>query len=95
MGAGALFAAERDRWPEHWQVADLDREEDHLLASLEPAEELRAVIPAMRTSIADGDEQVLIGVTDRRVVVVGRPGRSEATPIRVVDVDPMLDDLTA
>ena len=25
MGAGARFAAERDRWPEHWQLADLDR----------------------------------------------------------------------
>ena len=86
MGAGALFAAERDRWPEHWQVADLDREEDHLLAILEPEEELRAVIPAMRTSIADGDEQVLIGVTDRRVVLVGRGSRSETTPMRVIDV---------
>jgi hypothetical protein len=86
MGAGALFAAERDRWPEHWQVADLEREEDFLLAILEPLEELRTVIPAMRTSPADGEDQVLVGVTDRRVVVIGRPGRSEASSTRVVDV---------
>ena len=31
MGAGARLAAERDRWPEHWRVADLDLEEDQLL----------------------------------------------------------------
>ena len=87
MGAGALFAAERDRWPEHWQVADLEREEDFLLAILEPAEELRAVIPAMRTSPADGEEQVLIGVTDRRVVLVGRRGRSEPRDAGVESID--------
>ena len=86
MGAGARFAAERDRWPEHWRVADLDLEEDFLLALLEPAEELRAVIPGMRTTPADGEEQVLVGVTDRRVVVVGRRKRSDREPLRVIDV---------
>ena len=86
MGAGARFAAERDRWPEHWRVADLDMEEDVLLAMLEPAEELRAVIPGMRTTPADGEEQVLIGVTDRRVVLVGRRSRTDREPLRVIDV---------
>jgi hypothetical protein len=86
MGAGARFAAERDRWPEHWRVADLDMEEDVLLAMLEPAEELRAVIPGMRTTPAAGDEQVLIGVTDRRVVLIGRRSRSDREPLRVIDV---------
>lgn len=86
MGAGARFAAERDRWPEHWRVADLDREEDFLLALLGPAEELRAVIPGMRSTPAAGEEQVLIGVTDRRVVLIGRRERSEAAPVRLTDV---------
>ena len=38
------------------------------------------MIPAMRTTPADGEEQVLIGVTDRRVVLVGRrrPLRGDA-----------------
>ena len=86
MGAGARFAAERDRWPEHWQLADFDREEDFLLELLEPAEELRAVIPAMRSTPDGGEEQVLIGVTDRRVVLVERRHRSEGEPLRVIDV---------
>jgi hypothetical protein len=86
MGAGARFAAERDRWPEHWRVADLDREEDFLLELLEPSEELRAVVPAMRCRQAEGAEQVLVGVTDRRVVLIGRRARSEASPVALVDV---------
>ena len=81
MGAGARFAAERDRWPEHWRVADLDMEEDVLLAMLEPAEELRAVIPGMRTTPADGEEQVL----DRR----DRPaGRAHRPPLAARIVSP-------
>jgi hypothetical protein len=86
MGAGARFAAERDRWPEHWRVADLDREEDLLLELLEPGEELRAVIPAMRCTPALGEEQALVGVTDRRVVLIGRRERSETSPVRLIDV---------
>jgi hypothetical protein len=85
MGAGARLAAERDRWPEHWRVADLEREEDLLLAMLEPAEEIRAVIPCMRSTPHDGDEQVLIGVTDRRVVLVGRTPSDLERP-RAIDV---------
>src|SRR5829696_7563991 len=86
MGAGARLAAERDRWPEHWRFADLDQEEDLLLKLLEPAEELRAVVPGMRSTPADGQEQVLIGVTDRRVVLVGRRSRSDAAAPGVTDV---------
>ena len=52
----------------------------------DPAEELRAVIPAMRSTPDDGDDQVLIGVTDRRVVLVERRRRSESEPLRVIDV---------
>ena len=85
MGAGARFAAERDRWPEHWRVADLEVEEDGLLALLHPSEELRSVVPAMRSTPADGVEQVLIAVTDRRVVLVSRPGDDDEA-LRVIDV---------
>jgi hypothetical protein len=85
MGAGARLAAERDRWPEHWRFADLEREEDFLLAMLEPAEELRAVIPGTRSTPDDGDEQILIGVTDRRVVLVSRQ-RSDLEHPRAIDV---------
>lgn len=86
MGSGARLAAERDRWPEHWRVADLDREEDFLLDMLEPAEELRAVVPGMRTTPQDGEEQILIGVTNRRVVLVGRRRGSDTAPLLVMDV---------
>jgi hypothetical protein len=85
MGAGARFAAERDRWPEHWRVADLDVEADGLLALLHPSEELRAVVPAMRSTPSDGVEQVLIGVTDRRVVIIARH-RTGTESLRVIDV---------
>lgn len=67
-------------------MADLDREEDFLLELLQPAEELRAVIPAMRCTPSVGEEQVLVGVTDRRVVLIGRRARSETSPVRLVDV---------
>lgn len=87
MGAGARFAAERDRWPEHWRVADLDMEEDGLLDLLEPAEELRAAIPGMRSTPQGGAEQVLVGVTDRRVVLVRRRHHpADGSPVRVLDV---------
>ena len=86
MGTGARLAAERDRWPEHWRVADLDLEEDRLLELLAPAEELRAMIPAMRSSALDGDEQVLLAVTDRRIVLIGRVWRTAGTDLGVLDV---------
>ena len=86
MGAGARLAAERDRWPEHWRVADLELEEDQLLELLESAEELRAVIPAMRSTPFRGDEQVLLAVTDRRVLLIGRVWRVADSPLGALDV---------
>jgi hypothetical protein len=85
MGAGARMAAERDRWPVHWRVADLEIEEEGVLDLLQQDEELVAVVPSMRFTPTDGESQVLIAVTDRRVVVVGR-SRTEAPDLRVVDV---------
>ena len=85
MGAGARMAAERDRWPDHWRVADLEIEEETVLDLLQHDEELVAVVPGMRSTPADGDSQVLIAVTDRRVVVVGR-SKTEVDVLRVVDV---------
>jgi hypothetical protein len=85
MGAGAQMAAERDRWPEHWRVADLELEEDGLLDLLTPEEQLVAVVPGMRRMPAEGEHQVLIAVTSQRVVVVGRSS-AESTGLRVVDV---------
>jgi hypothetical protein len=85
MGAGARMAAERDRWPDHWRVADLEIEEEGVLDLLQQDEELVAVVPGMRSAPEEGESQVLIAVTDRRVVVVGR-SRTEAKDLRVVDV---------
>ncbi len=85
MGAGAQMAAERDRWPDHWRTADLDIEQEGLLELLAPSEELVAVVPGMQSSPIDGESQVLIAVTDRRVVVIGR-SRTESSDLRVVDV---------
>jgi hypothetical protein len=85
MGAGALFAAERERWPEHWRVADLELESDVMLAFLDPTEEVRAVVPALRSTPRDGTRQALICVTDRRVVMVARD-RAGSESLRVEDV---------
>jgi hypothetical protein len=78
MGAGARLAEERDRWPDHWRVADLEQEEERLLDLLDPAEELLAAVPG-RTSQTEGQDQVLIGVTDRRVLVIGRRRAADST----------------
>ncbi len=48
MGAGARLAEERDKWSDDWQIADLEPEGEHLIALLEMAEELRAVVPGVR-----------------------------------------------
>lgn len=86
MGSGAQLAQERDGWAADWREADLDQEGEHLLGLLDRAEELRAAVPAVRVS-QTGDTAhnggdgaggaarpsvVLIGVTDRRIIVVGR-----------------------
>ncbi len=85
MGAGAQMAAERERWPEHWRVADLEFEEHGLLDLLAPDEQLVAVVPGMRRMPAEGEHQVLLAVTSERVVVVGR-STAESADLRVVDV---------
>ncbi|MET0324691.1 MAG: hypothetical protein ABW219_05650, partial [Ilumatobacteraceae bacterium] len=59
-------------------MADLEQEEEHLLDLLDPAEELLAVVPG-RTSHTEGPDQVLIGVTDRRVLVIGRRRAPDST----------------
>ena len=84
MGAGARLAEERDKWSDDWQTADLEPEGEHLIALLEMAEELRAVVPGVREG-STGRAAVLIGVTDRRILVVGR------WPVADVD-QPLLDD---
>jgi hypothetical protein len=71
MGAGARLAEERDRWSDDWQIADLEQEGEHLLGLLERAEELRAAVPGVREG-SSCRAPVLIGVTDRRILVVGR-----------------------
>ena len=78
MGAGARLAEEKGRWPDHWQVVDLDTATDRLIESLDPGEELRTAVPGYREREPHGADPVLIGVTDRRVLVVG-PGGTSAT----------------
>ena len=77
MGAGARLAEERDKWSDDWQIADLDQEGEHLVGLLERAEELRVVVPAVREGSSCG-APVLIGVTDRRILVVGRRPAADA-----------------
>jgi hypothetical protein len=79
------MAAERGLWPEHWRVADLDSEEEALLDLLQADEDLRAVVPGIRSTPSDGHNQVLVAVTNRRVVVVGRSKLAAGGP-RIVDV---------
>ncbi len=71
MGAGARLAEERDRWEDRWRVVDLEQESEYLLDVLFPSEELRTAVPGLRTA-AGGESAVLIGITDQRVLVVGR-----------------------
>ena len=93
MGAGARLAEERDRWEDHWRMVDLEQEAEHLLSILSPAEELRTAVPGLRTA-ADGESPVLIGVTDRRALVIGRwradagEGSGLRAGISVVDLTP-------
>lgn len=78
MGAGARLAEERGRWADHWRIVDLEQAGDRLLECLEPEEELRTAVPGFREREPHGADPVLIGVTDRRVLVVG-PGEPSAT----------------
>jgi len=85
MGAGARLAAERDRWPDRWRMADLEIEEEAVLELLRDDEELFTVVPGLRSRPDDGEHQVLVVVTDRRVVVVGR-AKDDTLGLRIVDV---------
>ena len=71
MGAGARLAEERDRWEDHWRMVNLSVRASTCSTFLSPAEELRTAVPGLRTT-ADGESPVLVGITDRRVLVVGR-----------------------
>jgi hypothetical protein len=77
MGAGARLAEERDQWEDHWRMVDLELEGEHLLDLLSPAEELRAAVPGLR-SAPSGERPVLIGITDRRALVIGCSREQEA-----------------
>lgn len=96
MGAGARLAEERGRWADHWRVIDLDRESEHLLDTLDPGEELRAAVPGLQEREPRGADPVLIGVTDRRVLVVG-PGAASAAgrEVRVADATGVMTRLIA
>lgn len=71
MAAGAKLAAERGFWPDEWRVADLEPEEERLLDVLESGEELCAAVPAMLSG-HDVDVPMLIGVTERRLLLLTR-----------------------
>ena len=73
MAAGARLAAERGYWPEAWRVADLEPEEECLLDALESGEELCAAVPALLSrEHGDVDVPMLIGVTERRLLLLTR-----------------------
>ena len=88
MGAGARMAAERDRWPEHWRVADLDMRGGASCSTCSSRPRScgrwsRACAPRPPTARS----QVLIGVTDRRVRARRAPRATETEPTcGVVDV---------
>lgn len=76
MGAGARLAEERGRWSDQWRIVDLDLASERLLDSLDPGEELWTAVPGFRNQAPHHEDAVLIGVTDRRVLVVGADGAS-------------------
>jgi hypothetical protein len=72
MAAGARLATERGFWPEAWRVADLEPEEERLLDELETGEELCAAVPAFVSGYRDIDVPALVGVTERRLLLLTR-----------------------
>jgi hypothetical protein len=94
MGAGARLAEERDRWEDHWRLVDLEQEGEHLLDVLSPAEELRTAVPGLRVA-ADVEWPVLIGITDRRVLVVSRTSVAESGGGSGLRTTVSVDDVTA
>lgn len=100
MGAGARLAEERDRWPDEWQVTDLEQEAEHLLELLDRTEELRAAVPGYRISGANRvrtvrtSAPVLVGITDRRVLVVGRWPVADADRRPSIEEDHAMSSVT-
>ena len=66
-------------------MADLEIEEEAVLELLRDDEELLAVVPGLRSRPDDGEQQVLVVVTERRVLVVGQ-ARDDVLGLRIVDV---------
>ena len=93
MGAGARLAEERGRWEDHWRVVDLELEGEQLLDVLLPSEELRTAVPGLRTT-AGGTSAVLIGITDQRVLVVGRWWDAEPGGGSGLRTEMSVDDVT-
>jgi hypothetical protein len=58
-------------------MVDLEQEGEHLLELLSPAEELRAAVPGLRC-VPGGERPVLIGITDRRALVIACSEGKEA-----------------
>lgn len=92
MGVGARLAEERGRWAQEWHATDLDLESERLLDHLVPGEELRTAVPGLRVREPQRPDPVLIGVTDRRIVVVGPGMAAGGRDIGVADavaIDPL------
>jgi hypothetical protein len=58
-------------------MIDLEHEAEQLLSLLERTEELRVAVPSTCTNEALGSGPVLIGVTDRRILLVSRTSTVE------------------
>ncbi len=89
MGAGARLAEERGRWAADWLMVDLEQEAEQLLGLLERSEELRVAVPSTCSNDALGPGLVLVGVTDRRILVVSRTSTVE------LELDVMASDRIA
>ena len=77
MGAGARLAEERGRWAADWLMVDLEPEAEQLLGLLGRTEELRVAVPSTCSNEALGPGPVLVGVTDRRILLVSRSSTVE------------------
>jgi hypothetical protein len=74
-------------------VVDLELEGEQLLDVLLPFEELRTAVPGLRTA-AEGASAVLIGITDQRVLVVGRWWDAEPGGGSGLRTEMSVDDVT-